>query len=289
MNNETVLIGGSKFISKLRNDLPKLARQQKNMLLFGEKGVGKTTIARLAHQLSSKGKLVVLHSTISGDHEIKKSLDTQAGAVLVQDVELFSFLHQSLIFKALQENKSSTRFFVTARRQASKLLRERKLLPELHDALQKFEAIEVPPLSERTDDIPLLAEYFIKNACESAGTELKTIDINSIDFLTKRPYPDNIVELKNLIEKAVFSSKGDIVEIQGIEMDAELQLDGILKNITKKQPFSITRSLDMLEKALILKTLKATAGNQTRAAKLLNLGGSHFRYRLRKFNIKRNQ
>jgi DNA-binding NtrC family response regulator len=287
MNLELELIGESKFIKKLRNDLPMMAKQQKNFLLLGEKGTGKTTIAKLLHTLSSNGNLVILNSKMSDDQEIKKVLQSRFTGILIQDIDEFSFLHQSIILKALQDRRNNTtKFFITLTKPLPRLLKERKLLPELHNSLRKFHSMEIPSLRERQDDIPLLAEHFTKNACQSIGVKLKTLDINTIDLLSKRSYMENVGELKNIIEKAVFSSEGEVIELQGFTLDAKSQLDEILENIKEKKHFSITNSLSVLEKALIQKALESVGFNQTKAAKLLDLGGPHFRYRLRKYKIK---
>lgn len=143
----------------------------------------------------------------------------------------------------------------------------------------------MPPLGDRTEDIPLLVEHFIKNACDTIGARLKAIDTNTLDILMRKDWKGNIAELKSVVEKAVFASNSEVVEISERLVDEATQVKGIVERISENKAFSFDKSLSNLEKTFIERALQVAGGNQTRAAALLNLSEANFRHRLRKYNI----
>jgi len=290
MNLELELIGESTFTKKLRKDIQHITNQQKNLLLKGERGAGKTTVAKLIDKLSGKkGNLVTLTPLTLNDIEMKEALKISPGisTVIIQEIEEFSFLHQVLIKKAIQSlpKKSTTGFIITTKFNLCEVLKNRKLIQDLHDILNKFKIIEIPSLNQRPEDIPLLVEHFIKNACQSIGARLKAIDINSVDLLVRHQWKDNITELKAIIEQAVFASNTEVIELPDVLVDEKTQLESILDNIDDRKLFSLDKSLSNLERTLIERALEIMGNNQVKAAKLLSVSDANLRYRLRKFKI----
>lgn len=291
MNLESELIGISKAIRTLRESILRLSKKSSHVTITGDRGVGKTTVARLIHEASgTKGTLVVLNpftTTDSGIKEILSNLTTNVSTLLIQGIENFSFVHQAAMHKALLrlQAKPSTRVIITTQSRISDLTRERKLLEDLREISKSFDAIAVPRLSDRTEDIPLLVEHFIKNACDAIGARLKVIDTNTLDILMRKDWRENIAELKSVIEKAVFASNSELVELSERLVDEATQVRSIVERISDKKAFSFDKSLSNLEKTFIERALDVAGGNQTRAAELLNLSEANFRHRLRKYNI----
>jgi DNA-binding NtrC family response regulator len=287
-NIDANLIGKSPFIRKLRKDLPQLAKLDR-LLITGERGTGKSLVAKLAQEIS-KSKLVVLNASASSDEQIKETLGkSHAGlTVLIKEIEEFSFLNQGIIAQHLGSapKKGAGRLVVTSRENITDLHERGLLLDSLYQALRKFDRTEAPTLRERPEDVPLLVEHFIRNACESVGTKVKVIDINALDFLVRREWKENILELKSMIEKSVFTSEDETIGLPDYLADEHAQLDGIVSNINDKVVFAFDKSLSNLEKTLIEKTLEAVGYHQSRAAEILNITPQNLRYRLRKFKIK---
>jgi len=286
-NLETVLIGKSSFTKKLRRDLPQLAKHDR-LLIIGERGTGKSLLARLVQEFS-KTKLVVLNALGSSEEQIRETLEKshQNATILIKEIEQFSFLNQGMIAQFLNPatKKQSNRIVVTAKREISDLHNEGQLLESLYASLKRFPKTSMPTLHERAEDIPLLVEHFIRNACESTGGTLKVIDINALDFLVRREWKDNILELKALVEKSVFTSEDETIGLPDYLADEHAQLDGIMSNIKEKVAFAFDKSLSNLEKTLIEKTLEAVGYHQTKAARILNITPQNLRYRLKKFKI----
>lgn len=199
-----------------------------------------------------------------------------------------SFLHQSLLSTLItgRQGKKSPRVIVTVGGEMEDLVESRKLLKDLAVVVERYYQIEVPPLSRRTGDIPLLIDAFMRNACLGTNMNLKTIDINVLDFLTRRTWKANVRELKAVVERAVMESRGEEIELPSELVDETTQLVGILSNIGDKKRFSFDKSLSNLEKTLIERTLSLVSFNQSHAADILNLSEANLRYRIKKFKIK---
>ncbi len=110
-----------------------------------------------------------------------------------------------------------------------------------------------------------------------------------MDFLVRREWKENVRELKSVVERAVFSSSSDYLELPESLIDEYAQLEGIISNIKAKQAFSFDKSLYNLEKRLIERVLDSVGNNQSKTASILKLSEANLRYRLKKFHIPTSQ
>ncbi len=291
MNLDSELVGISKVIHALRDSVLRLSKKSSHVIITGDRGVGKTTVARLIHEASgARGALVVINSSVTSDPGLRgifSNITPNISTLLIQGIEDFSFVHQAGMEKAFLplQKKPSTRVIITTQCTLNELGREQKLFEDLHVILKSFEVITVPRLSDRTEDIPLLVEHFIKNACDALGTRLKVIATTTLDTMMRKDWRGNIAELKSVTEKAVFASDSEIVELSERLVDEATQVRGIVERISEKKAFPFDKSLSNLEKTLIERTMEVAGHNQSRAAGLLKLSEANFRYRLRKFSI----
>lgn len=291
MDLETSLIGKSVLIEKIRREIGRLGKLDRHVLLVGERGTGKSTIARLIHaQGTAKGIWLDLDPVTSTETEFQdalKALLSKNATLFIRDIDEFSFLQQAEIHKIINQAPARpfNRIIMSITVPLKDAYRERKIIDKLYHALTKYKTVDIPPLSQRTEDIPLLIEYFIKKTCVRINVSLKAIDINTVDFMAKREWKENVSELRSAIEKAVISSEDQFIDLPEYIRNEPAQLQSMLSFIREKKPFGFDNSLANIERSLIEKALEASGYNQSKAARILNLSEANFRYRLKKFHL----
>ena len=284
------LIGTSAAVKKLRRELAKHAAGKKHLLLIGEKGTGKATFARLLHQSGKGGEMQTLHPATINEVKLEGAWTRQFSAattLLVNGLDEFTFLDQAAILNLVRTlpSKPYRRVIISLQEPAETLRRKKKLVDASKEVFASFDDVEFPNLKERAEDIPHLIEHFVASASRELGKEVRVIDINTMDFLSRRSWSVNIRELKSVVEQAVFTSGDAMIELPRHLVDEYSQLEGMIAKIKDKKSFLFDESLSNLEKTLIERALEIAGFNQSKAAGLLNLSEANLRYRLRKFHI----
>ena len=143
-------------------------------------------------------------------------------------------------------------------------------------------ALDVPPLRERREDIPYLADFFLKQYADKNRRLIQGFTPRAIDLLMRYDWPGNVRELENVIERAVIMSRAEV--ITPLEFPNDLQeLDEELKD--SQVNLTPGRSLKEVEKAMILRTLEETGGNRTHAARILGITRRTLQLRLKDYGI----
>ncbi len=291
MNIDSTLIGTSPAIRKLRRDIASVAKKHSHVLIIGESGTGKTLIAQIIHHSNGqKGALQTVNALTATDAGLQSLLDAPRRGVrtiLLQNIDEFSFLQQAIVNRVIGNlhQKPFVRVIVTISDRPSLLVHQQKLIPELAKMFERFDECTVPALAKRPADIPMLVEHFAKNACAEMGIRLKSIDINTLDFLVKRSWKDNIRELRAVVEKGILGSEGEALQLPEYLMNEQAQLEAMIANISQRKSFSFDRMLANLERTLLHKTLDVVAFNRTKAAAILDLSEANLRYRIKKFHL----
>jgi DNA-binding NtrC family response regulator len=301
------LVGESTATKKLNKQILQLAGSSRNVLIQGETGVGRTTVARHLY-LAGKDRakpFFALGPCTTSDDEIKAIFfrdelrrDEEAAAkqipelvdgstVYVKNVEDLSFSNQSRLARFLdsKRGKPKVRIIATVKEPIEKWFEKGMLIEALFNQLSTFEKIYMPPLRERPEDIPTLAEQFIVDACKELGIRVKTLDANTLDFLAKFDWKDNIRGLKAVIDKSVHQTEGEALSLPREILDERSHLQGIINNIETKKRFSMDMALENIEKLLLQRMLKAFGYNQSRVAEALGITEGNLRYRLKKYSI----
>ncbi len=146
-------------------------------------------------------------------------------------------------------------------------------------------SLKVPSLRERLDDILPLTKYFIQRFNEEFHKNIQKISKGVEDFFMSYSWPGNVRELRNVIERAMILGEGDmlLMEHLPIEILGQATREGMTVEGISIPPEGI--SLEKVEEGLVRQALKMTNGNQTRAAKLLDISRDALRYRMQKFGI----
>ncbi len=301
------LVGESSAIKKLNKQIFQLAGSSRNVLIQGETGAGKTTVARhlfLAGKDRAK-PFFTIDPSLTSDEEIKAIFfrdelrrDEEAAAkqipelidgstVYANDIEDLSFSNQSRLARFLdsKKGKPKIRMIAAVKESIEKCFERGMIVEALFNQLSTFEKIYIAPLRERPEDIPALAEQFIVDACKELGIRVKTLDANTLDFLAKFDWKDNVRGLKAVIDKSVHQTEGEALTLPREILDERSHLQGIINNIELKKRFSMDLGLENIEKLLLQRMLKAFGYNQSRVAEALGITEGNLRYRLKKYSI----
>jgi formate hydrogenlyase transcriptional activator len=244
------IIGKSPALQKVLKQVAMVAPTDSTVLLHGETGTGKELIARAIHTLSARHRQTyvrmncaaipsgLLESELFG-HE--KGAFTGAllqrkgrfeladrGSLFLDEVGDISLELQPKLLRAVQEQEFErlgsaktiqvdVRIIAATHRDLSAMIREEMFREDLFYRLNVF-PIEIPPLRERREDIPLLATYFVSKLSRTMRKQIKSIPEEVMEFLTNHPWKGNVRELAHFIERAVILSRGEELEVPIAEL-----------------------------------------------------------------------
>lgn len=316
------IIGKSKATDEIRKQVAKIAKSQKDILIVGETGTGKGAVAKNVHseQFSDNGNeehpFVSINCSVVDDRELEAVLFgfekgvagmppttkrgifelAHGGMVLIEEVEEASFRNQARIATFLDDRKTrrlggnasrtvDVRVIATMKRTPDELLRANKLYEEFHSEVKKFDIMEIPPLRDRREDIPVLVKHFVTEISKDLGIKDVALDINAIDVLVRHPWKENIRELKAVIDKSVLFSTGGKFSLPPELADEKTEVVKMINNVVSGQSFVLDNSLDAIEKGIIERALSKFGFNQSRAAHFLGMTEQTLRYKLKRLGI----
>ncbi len=189
----------------------------------------------------------------------------------------------------------NTRFICATNRDIKKLVESGGFREDLYYRINAI-TLEIPPLRERKEDIIPLAEYFLKKYSVETGKRIRGMSRKVKEAFLDYRWPGNVRELKNIIERAVVLSSGDVIEVSDITLDLErisVRKGEDIKSGSRQSIGSLNsldgpKSLVEVEKKLLLDALTACSWNVTRAARRLGITRNTLRYRMEKYKIKPN-
>jgi two-component system response regulator PilR (NtrC family) len=312
------LVGSSAAMRKVMDLVRRVAAARTSVLITGESGTGKEMIARALHQLGDRASrtfIVVncgalpealMESELFGHEKGAFTGATQksdglfraaeGGTIFLDEIGELAPALQVKLLRVLQERKvrpvggqreieTDVRVVAATNRDLEKDVAEGRFRSDLFYRLNVIR-IHVPPLRERPEDVPALAEHFLRKHASLAGKEELLFSPTAMRWLASHDYPGNVRELENVIERAVTLALGSLVGLDDLPTDGARTYEGpTVAPVDITPGFDIDRWLGELEKSLLLRALDQTKGNQTAAARLLGTTFRSFRYRLRKFGL----
>ena len=313
------IIGRSARMQAVYQMIETVAEVQSTILVTGESGTGKELVARAIHDLSPRAEKpfisincgafteTLLESELfgyvkgsfTGATANRKGLFEAAhkGTIFLDEIGEMSPSMQVKLLRVLQERKVrpvgahdelevDARVIAATNRDLSAMVKEGGFREDVFYRIAVI-PIELPPLRERREDIPDLAEHFINKFCSESGRTV-SISEKALSLLEAYAWPGNVRELEHTIERAV-----------ALERTESIQPERLPEAITNYNPMRIvsahdlpeeglnlTAHLDHLEKNYILEALQRTGGNQTRAAECLHLSVRSLRHLLDKHGIR---
>lgn len=295
----------------------KISDYDTSVLITGESGTGKELVAKAIHynsKRSSKPFVAIncgaipenlLESELFGyvkgaftdAHQNKKGLFEEAnGSTLLLDEigELPSTLQVKLL-RVLQEGevrkigdtkqiKLDVRIIAATAKDLAMEVRNETFREDLFYRLNVIQ-IDIPPLRERREDIPLLVNHFINRYNEKHHLKVKNISSAALNLLLEHDWQGNIRELENAVERAVILSEGSRIEVSALPSDVRKLKIREEKEVNSDE-YSIKKMHRIMEEQLIRKALGKTHGNRTQAAKLLEISHPALLSKMKEFGIK---
>jgi two-component system NtrC family response regulator len=282
------------------------------VLIRGESGTGKELLARAIHYASprARGPLVavnvaalpesLIESELFGhergaftgaDRERRGRFElADGGTLFLDEIGDLPPGTQAKLLRVLQEQaferlggtrtiKVDVRVVAATHRDLEAMIRTGAFRDDLFYRLNVV-SIELPPLRERREDVPLLVDQFRRRFAEEVGGPPRTVSREAMDLLLKYAYPGNVRELENLIHRAVVLARGPMITVA----DLPLHL-GELGSEAAGASGSLVQRLAAFERGLLRRALSEAGGVQTRAARTLGISERHLRYRLRKHRL----
>ncbi|MFQ6083919.1 MAG: sigma-54-dependent transcriptional regulator [Candidatus Aminicenantia bacterium] len=313
------IIGESKEIEEVKKLVKTVAESEASIILLeGESGTGKDLISKVIHYHSRRNNnpYVALNCSALPDALLESELfgyekgaftdakSQKKGLVELADGGTFfldeiSTMKLSLQAKLLRFLETQTfkrlgglkdisvdlRIITATNQNLEQACQEGKFRKDLFYRINVC-PIFIPPLRERKEDIIPLAHYFISDYNLKFRKQIKGLKKEAENLFLNYEWPGNVRELKNAIERAMIFEEGNYLSAKYLPI--KLNSSSINREML---PLEISKkgiSLKEIEKQLIIKSLKATKGNQTKAAKLLDISRDAFRYKMKKFNLKMN-
>ena len=305
------IIGKSLRILEMFDTLRMVAPTEATVLILGESGTGKELVADAVHTNSprKKGPLIkvncaalpetLLESELFG-HEKGSFTGAVArregrfkladgGTLFLDEIAEMSLLLQAKLLRVIQSRSfervggtetisSDVRLIVATNRDLEEEVREKRFREDLYYRLNVV-PVTLPPLRERREDIPLLAEHFLSEIAERNGKLIRGFSPQAMDLLVRNRWKGNVRELENVVERAIIMARGDVIQpgdLPGhITDEGNAPSAGIIPG----------RPLSDLEREAILSTLEMTGGNRTETAKLLGISRRTLQYKLKEFKI----
>jgi two-component system, NtrC family, response regulator HydG len=297
-SKEQLIIGNSLVMRQQLDMLRQVATSEANVLLLGDSGTGKELFARQLHQWSRRADRVFIpfncaalprelaeaelfgheKGAFTGAHRERPGIFREAhhGTLFLDEVGELDPTLQSKLLRVLQEGEIrpvggsrsvsvDVRIVAASNADLEGMVKEGTFREDLYYRLNVI-TMKLPSLKERSDDVPLLADFFLRKYTEKNRRAIEGIGRGAMDLLTAHSWPGNVRELENVIERAVVLAKGTMVE------EGDLP-DALFAEPTGEGAVTLPMgtSMEEMEKTMLNQTLKLTRGNKKLAAQLLGI------------------
>jgi DNA-binding NtrC family response regulator len=301
------LVGQSRSLERVLESIRTVAPTDTTVLIQGESGTGKELVARAIHNLSPRRfmPMVTIHcgaltetlleselfghekGAFTGAQYRKKGKFevAEGGTVFLDEISDVSLKTQTDLLRVLQEKEFTRvggtetlrvdfRAIAATNRDLNKLVSEGIFRPDLYYRLNVF-GIMLPPLRERREDIPLLADHFLRKYAHAMNKRFTGLSRSALDVLTNYEWPGNVRELENAIERAMVIGREPEIQAADFPLQAA------------PPPPGRGQTIEELERAHILHILETCDWNQTRAAKVLGIDRVTLYNKIKKYGFRK--
>ncbi|HEX7534346.1 MAG TPA: sigma-54 dependent transcriptional regulator [Syntrophales bacterium] len=312
------MIGKSKGMLKVYSLIKKVSETPTNVLILGESGTGKELVARAIHENSPRKNMPfavincggvpesLLESELfgyvkgafTGAYGDKPGLFeiARGGTIFLDEIGDLPPLLQVKLLRVVQEKtfrrvggteekKVDVRIISATNKNLEEKVKDGSFREDLFFRLNVI-PINIPPLRERKEDIPVLTKYFIEKCSREFGKEVRTISSYALELMMKYPFPGNVRELENIIERSVALETSNIILPENLHLAGNIQeMRGFSDSDIPDDGLNLNEEVAKYERHLIEKALKKTKGSKTKAAEILQVSFDSLRYRIEKLAV----
>lgn len=310
--DRSLIVGRSKALTDILSTIERIAKTNASVLITGESGTGKELIAETIHRNSRRSKNAFVKVNLGGiSHTLfesemfghKKGAFTDAssdrvgrfeladgGTIFLDELGELDLACQVKLLRVLQEqtfevlgesrpHKVDIRVVCATNADLAKMVAERSFREDLYYRVNLI-TLHLPPLRERREDIPLLVRHFAALSAKNNNLQKIVIADEAMDYLMRQPFPGNVRELKNLVERAILMSGKSLLTAE----------DFRLANDILPQPMKLeattAMTLDEAERLRIVEAMERHEGNLTQVAASLGISRQALYRRLEKYGLK---
>ncbi len=308
------IMGESAVIKEVKNLALKAAQTSAPVLIIGESGTGKELFAHAIHYESARRVYPFIRlncAAIPKDLLEAELFGYEPGAFTGAGIKgkpgKFELAHRGSIFldeisdlpldmqpkllRVLEEKemerlggtrliKSDFRLIAATSNSLEALVEKGEFRKDLYYRLNVL-PINIPPLRERKEDIPLLAHYFVQKISKEMGTQIVSISPEVLQIFQEYSWPGNVRELSNIIERILFTIKGNVIEVHHLPLPLQNVIGG-----SAKINYTLLKTIkENLERDTLLQFLRLTKNNKNKAAQLLGIHRTSLYKKMRRLNI----
>jgi two-component system response regulator PilR (NtrC family) len=315
-HSSTRLLGRSPAIEQVRVMVAKVARSQAPVHISGESGTGKELVARLIHENGARAEAAFVavncgaiptelmeseffghkKGSFTGAMADKDGLfqAAQGGTLFLDEVAELPLHMQVKLLRVIQEKAIravgaqretpvDVRILSATHRSLGELVRTGRFREDLYYRINVIE-LRVPPLRERLEDLPLLAEHVLARLAQGSGRPPAKLAPDAATLLRGHGFPGNVRELENILERATTLAEGELINADDIRLQSAAEADDV-EAVTGPGTQPLGKQLGDVEKEAIKKALEQARYNKTAAAKLLGMSFRQLRYRIKKLGL----
>jgi len=315
------IIGKSGVIAEVFDTIRKIADSPSTAMVTGESGTGKELVARAIHFNSFRrdkpfvsvncGAIPegLMESELFGhvrgaftgavSNKVGLFSAAEGGTLFLDEITEIPALLQVKLLRAIQvreirrvgdtkDIKTDVRLIAASNRDLEQAVAEGILREDLFYRLNVI-PIQLPPLRERREDIPLLVAHFLQKFSKELGKDVRGVTPEAMAVLERYRWPGNIRELENVLERAIVLGAGDMLDIDALpeSVRRERPVKGLDSVDLPEDGLDLEATLDAIESRYLQRALDRTGGVQTKAADLLKMTFRQFRYKLQKHHMMR--
>lgn len=313
------LIGVSQQITRLKERIEKIASMNSWVLITGENGTGKEHVARLIHMLGKRADkpfveincsavpTELIESELFGSEKgaytgsVKRKIGkfelADGGVLFLDEIGDMGLMMQAKLLRVLETGefsrlggneiiKSDFRLISATNKDLQMEIQSNRFRSDLFYRINVI-PIEVPPLRQRKDDIPLLVNHFVQETVNINGLQEKQITDKLMDIFINYDWPGNVRQLKNIVERMVILSEDDVLDVKDAPNILLSGSNDIEIHVDNNYSPSLKEARDEFEKTYILKALQANNWNVTQTARILDMERTYLYRKIKAYDLEK--